>query len=167
MQVRVAIPSDAPFVATVQVDAWRAAYRGLMPERVLEALDAAAKVASWEGFIASENDGVFAAELGAHLIGFVHVCPSRDADADAVGEVGSMYVAPAYWRQRVGTALLREAERWCLSRGFSAVTLWVLEANGAARGFYERFGYSPDGASKRPPKSGLLEVRYRRSPVGR
>lgn len=135
MQIRVAIPSDAPSVATVQVDAWRAAYRGLMPDRVLEALDAAAKVVSWEGFIASVDDGVFAAELGTHLIGFVHVCPSRDADADAVGEVASIYVAPEYWRQRVGTTLLREAERWLLSRGFSVVTLWVLEANGAARRF--------------------------------
>jgi ribosomal protein S18 acetylase RimI-like enzyme len=49
-------------------------------------------------------------------------------------------------------------------RGFAEAILWVFEANTAARGFYERLGWSPDGASKPYEIGGVspLELRYRK-----
>jgi hypothetical protein len=40
-------------------------------------------------------------------------------------------------------------------------TLWVLEGNAQARRFYERRGWSPDGAAREA--FGVLELRYRRA----
>jgi RimJ/RimL family protein N-acetyltransferase len=42
--------------------------------------------------------------------------------------------------------------------------LWVFEANAAARGFYERLGWTPDGAAKPFAIGGAVpvELRYRR-----
>jgi ribosomal protein S18 acetylase RimI-like enzyme len=46
-------------------------------------------------------------------------------------------------------------------RGMTAVTLWVLEGNASARRFYERAGFTDDGARKTYPKTEVPEVRYR------
>src|SRR5438034_2223433 len=46
-------------------------------------------------------------------------------------------------------------------RGFAEVALWVLEENRKARAFYEKYGFEPDGGTRRDPKTEVSEVRYR------
>ena len=48
--------------------------------------------------------------------------------------------------------------------GYRSVTLWVLETNDGARGFYEVLGWAPDGARRVDDERGfpMVEVRYRR-----
>lgn len=163
MTPRVAVSSDALGIARVQVAAWQAAYRGLMEQPLLDSLDPAAKVHSWETFLAAPEHQSFVVETGSQITGYANVCASRDEPNSSTGEVASIYVLPGYWRKGLGSALLRTAERALVAQGHHSVTLWVLAANNPARQFYERSGYAPDGASKLHPKSGLREVRYRRS----
>jgi RimJ/RimL family protein N-acetyltransferase len=48
--------------------------------------------------------------------------------------------------------------------GYRDIVLWVLEENARARRFYERAGYSADGATNVLDRlGGVLEVRYRRA----
>ena len=49
--------------------------------------------------------------------------------------------------------------------GYAQVTLWVLDANSRARSFYEKAGFTADGAVKLEDRGSfqLREVRYRRS----
>jgi len=163
MPPRIAVLSDALGIARVQVAAWQVAYRGLMDQPLLGSLEPAAKLQSWEAFLAAPDHQLFVVEDGSHIAGYAHVCASRDEPNSFAGEVASMYVAPAYWRRGLGTVLLHTAERALTMRGHNSITLWVLEANKSARQFYEHFGYSSDGASKQHPKSGLIEVRYQRT----
>ena len=129
----------------------------------LDSLDPAAKVPSWETFTTAPEHQVFVIEDGSHIAGYAHVCASRDEPDSSTGEVTSIYVLPSLWRKGLGTALLRTAERALIAQGHHSITLWVLEANTLARQFYERSGYLADGAAKLHPKSGLRELRYRRS----
>jgi len=163
MSLRVASSLDALGIASVQVAAWQAAYRGLMDPSLLDSLSAAAKVRAWEGFIAAPDQQVWVFEDDGRVTAYAHAGPSRDEPGSALGEVSSVYVAPSHWRRGQGTALLRTAEAALAARGCEALTLWVLEANDRARSFYEALGYAPDGAAKRHPKSGLVEIRYRRA----
>jgi len=163
MTPRVAVSTDALGIARVQVAAWQAAYRGLMEQALLDSLDSAAKVHSWETFLAAPEHQLFVVEDGLRITGYAHVCASRDEPNSFTGEVASMYVLPSLWRKGLGSALLRTAERALIAQGHHSITLWVLEANNPARQFYERSGYAPDGTSNLHPKSGLREVRYRRS----
>jgi len=56
------------------------------------------------------------------------------------------------WRRRgVGTALIRDAERWAQARGASWVELGVYEFNDDARTFYRSLGYSPVSTKLRKP----------------
>ncbi|HET7235665.1 MAG TPA: GNAT family N-acetyltransferase, partial [Actinomycetota bacterium] len=71
-----------------------------------------------------------------------------DADAtERTGEVYAIYLDP----DRVGTGLGRQLFERAVGdlrdRGFSSVTLWVLQTNERARRFYEVAGWAPDGAS--------------------
>ncbi|MGH7568285.1 MAG: hypothetical protein ACREL9_04815 [Gemmatimonadales bacterium] len=57
------------------------------------------------------------------------------------------------WRALIADAAWR--------RGRREVTLWLLEENAAARGFYERLGFHADGGRKHYPGTEVPEVRYR------
>ena len=100
------------------------------------------------------------------LRGFAHTGPLRDTDIDASAraEVYTVYVDPSAWRQGVGSALMRKIDDFWCSSDVTELTLWVFEANAAARAFYERLGWRPDGARQVDDFGGAhpVEVRYRR-----
>jgi GNAT superfamily N-acetyltransferase len=51
-------------------------------------------------------------------------------------------------------------EKCAVEQGFNEVCLWVLEKNADARLFYEKHGYSPDGAEKLIKFLAATEIRY-------
>jgi ribosomal protein S18 acetylase RimI-like enzyme len=153
---------DADAIAVVQVAAWREAYRGLMPDAVLENLDVASRASTWREILANEDSTCFVAQLQDRVIGFVHVCPCRNVDKEpcSTGEIAAAYCDPSHWRQGWGTALLREALGNLKQQGFCEVTLWVLEENRPGRAFYEKHGFEFEGAKKILAGLDLVELRY-------
>ncbi|GAB7051670.1 GNAT family N-acetyltransferase [Catenuloplanes indicus] len=87
---------------------------------------------------------------------------SGDAGSGGVGEIFAIYVLPAYQRAGGGRLLIAEALRALAADGCGRATLWVLDGNAAARRFYERGGWRPDGHTKRDESRGfpLDEIRY-------
>jgi hypothetical protein len=60
-RVRFATVDDAEAVGRVHVTAWRAAYRGLLPDELLDRLDPATRASTW-------RDGLAAGEVELLLI---------------------------------------------------------------------------------------------------
>src|SRR5512142_1071132 len=98
------------------------------------------------GLISDENVGVFVAETGGNLIGFVHAMmrdtpplpifvPRRSAIVD------SIVVRSSYQNQGTGRLLMNKIEDWALMKGASSIELNVYEFNETAISFYERLGY--------------------------
>lgn len=168
--VRPAKPEDAPAIARVHVRSWQVAYRGLVPDVVLDALSTEHREDSWRKRLAEDGDASFTlvAELNGDVAGFCSVtAPSRDDDAgDRTCEVTAIYVDPDAWRAGVGRALLDAALNQLRQDGCEEATLWVFAQNAGANAFYERFGFAPDGREVRHEGSGQMEVRLRRSLVG-
>jgi GNAT superfamily N-acetyltransferase len=167
MAIRVATVSDARSIAEVQVAGWKAAYRGLMPDSVLDGLSVPQRETIWQRVIAEQKFQLLVAEEGGKIVGFVDFGPSRDADAGSAftGEILAIYVDPNRWHEGIGQGLLETALSGLKSAGFSEATIWVLDSNARARVFYERAGFSFDGATKREIVGGnaeIQEVRYRR-----
>jgi len=164
-RVRLAVPVDAPALAKVHVDAWRAAYRGLVPNERLAKLSYARGA---ENFLRSMREGpevIYAVEEAGAVVGFLTLGPCRGADLDAetVGEIWGIYLAPERWRLGIGTRLCRHGEAILGARGCRSVILWVFAENTRARRFYEAMGYAPDGVTKQRDFGIPLEVvRYRR-----
>jgi RimJ/RimL family protein N-acetyltransferase len=166
MQVRQATPADARRIAQIHIKTWRAAYRGQVPDAVLDALDADKRAIFWNNHLATQARGTLVVELEKVIIGFCDLVPSRDKDSnpDEVGEIAAMYVQPEFWRKGAGGVLCRFALRAARLQKYLSVALWVLASNVAARKFYEAMGFSFDGATKVEQSSNnyeLHEVRYR------
>jgi GNAT superfamily N-acetyltransferase len=58
------------------------------------------------------------------------------------GHLGMIAVTEAAEGRGAGAALLRAAEDWARSHGYTRLTLNVFEQNGRARRVYERAGFS-------------------------
>ena len=155
---------DAYVIAKLHVATWQAAYRGLLPDDYLDSLSINARVRSWTQRLRT-GSRVLLAEREARLVGFVSYGSSRDEDAaEEVGELYAIYVQPQAWGTGVGRALHDAAVGSLSAGGLEAATLWVLDSNERARGFYAGQGWRPDGRVKTDERPGatLTEVRYRR-----
>lgn len=67
------------------------------------------------------------AEVGGDVVGFAHVCPSRDPfSGQTTGEVTAIYLRKAYWGCGTGRRFFSEAMDWLRALGFEYAPLWVL-----------------------------------------
>lgn len=166
MRLRPASSGDVPELARVQAEAWRVAYRGIVPDRVLASVDEREIAAGWEQLLARLPRGTLVAERNGCVVGLAATGPSRDGDAVPLGtgEVYSLYVEPASWGEGVGERLLKGALQVLLVEEYAEATLWVLRENLRARAFYERAGLVLEAASTRVVEkegTSLPHVRYR------
>jgi L-amino acid N-acyltransferase YncA len=152
--IRLAVVSDAPAVAGVHVRSWQAAYRGLMPDSLLDNLSVEARTAGWAREIPSGQ--VWVALSGDQVVGFASAGPSRDADA--AYELYAIYLLPTAW----GTGLALPLAEAAIGSE-QDVIVWVLDENERARRFYERLGFQADGVTRDETLGSavLKEVRYR------
>lgn len=91
------------------VRTWQVAYRGLMPDEVLDGLSVEQREEMWrQALTGEESPAVYVAVEDGTVVGFCAVAaPSRDDDAeDGVAESGAIYVEPDVWRTGVGRALM-------------------------------------------------------------
>lgn len=164
--IRKASPGDTPAIERLRIDAWRTAYRGLVPSSYLDRLDPERGAERLRLYLAERREDVWVAESEGRLAGFVMFGPSRDGDAsdeDSTGEIRGLYVAPESWRRGIGKALCACAESHSLGAGFAEISLWVLKGNAHARRFYESRAFFSDGAEKRYLLGEFLPaVRYRK-----
>lgn len=100
------------------------------------------------------------------IIGFVTFGPSRDADAQGLGEIYALYVDPTRHQAGAGRLLMTEARRRLVDLGIEEAVLWVLQGNDRAARFYEREGWEPDGATREEnPYDIVSNVRRFRRPL--
>lgn len=142
MRVRPAEPDDAAAIAEVHVRSWRAGYRALLPEPVLDGLSVHVRRRAWEERIGDQARSVLVADDGGAVAGFCAVAPAE-------GEIAALYVDPERWRRGVGGALLDAGLDLLRECGAAEVVVWLIGTNEAARRLYERFGFVTDGAEKR------------------
>lgn len=163
MHIRAAVAGDAGPIARVHVRAWRLAYRGILPPRVLDALSEQRREVVWAERIAA-NARILVADMDGAVDGWISFGPSHDDDATpSDGEVYGLYVAPDCWFKGIGAALLTEARRTLSALGYRVARLWVFEANDRASLFYGRQGFTLEpGLRQLYERDGATapEVRY-------
>jgi ribosomal protein S18 acetylase RimI-like enzyme len=167
MTVRMATPDDADAIERVRTDTWRAAYRGLMPDTVLDALTYDGTRRREYMKTMSVTQFMLVAEHDREIVGFVNGGPTRFADAAHPGEIYAIYVLPAHHGHGHGSSLMRAGARELIARGWRGMHLWVLRDNAPSRLFYERMGgrYTHD---REDPGQGvtLIESGYAWDDIG-
>jgi GNAT superfamily N-acetyltransferase len=149
VRIREATPEDARAIAEVHVASWRWAYDGMIPDAFLRELSVDDRERLWSEKLAAGTGMLLAEGERGRVEGFVAFGPSEDPEADkaGVGEVLAIYVRPDVAGTGVGRELFARANEALGRGGFRKAMLWVLEANDRARRFYERAGWSWDGAT--------------------
>lgn len=165
--VREMTADDCGAVATVRVGGWRWAYAGLIPRAYLDAMSVEEDAARLRARLA-EGDERFVnvvAERDGHVVGWGCFGPCRDEEVPVgAGELYTLYAHPDHVSTGVGRTLLDTLLKRAAAQGHSSLLLWVLEENHRARRFYEKAGFTPDGAAEPFEVDGVAvpEVRYAR-----
>ena len=90
------------------------------------------------------------------------VLAGPDPDDPGVGHLARLYVHPDSWGRGIGSRLYAVALRDLTDRGFTEVTLWVLEGNRRARDWYERLGWTQtEGRKTTYAPAYIDDVQYR------
>lgn len=142
-----------PAVEAVRIATWKVAYRGILPDDLLDAMKVEDERVRW--LVSRLADGdvpTFVAVASGDVIGFATVGPSRDEDLMG-RELYGIYLLPDHWSTGAGHALVEACG--------VLDSVWVLEGNDRARRFYEREGFALDGATKvLEHLGGAVELRY-------
>jgi ribosomal protein S18 acetylase RimI-like enzyme len=161
--VRPARTDDAEGIALVHTTSWQAAYRGLIGDEYLDAIDVGERTRRWVQILADAREKeqrILVADVAGQVRGFATGGSNRDADLVGEAEVYAIYVHPDVWGTGVGAALMSDLLD-ALEGASRTVSLWVIGANDRARTFYRRFGFADDGQG-RVEVIGGADVRERR-----
>jgi len=169
--IRDAVSSDAPAIAEVHVESWRAAYAGLLPQMVLDGLSIAQRTRHWRHVLGPESrDRVVVAERDGDVLGFANVGPSHDADTGpTTGQLGTIYLRSDAWGTGIGRQVHDAGLERLMAAGYDRAILWMLSTNARASRFYERQGWRLDGRIRVQQFGGAVVIDYRwegRLPLG-
>lgn len=99
-----------------------------------------------QGLLADEDHGLFVAESGGRVAGFLHVVvhdtpPIPILVPRRLAVVDNLVVRRDLRRAGIGRALMERAEQWAREQGATEIDLTVFEFNAGAIAFYRSLGY--------------------------
>jgi GNAT superfamily N-acetyltransferase len=162
--LRDARPGDAYAMADLNVRAWRAFFPGLVPQALIDGMEAEPRARYWEEHLPSAPpERTWVAERGGRVVGLTHVGPGRDPDASGAAELYGMYVEPEVIGTGVGRVLMTAALEHFRSGPWQEAILWTLPGDHRAARFYRAWGWEPEGVAKtgHSPLGDIDSVRYR------
>lgn len=153
VSARIAWAEDAPAIAAVQVEAWRASYAEMLPTEVLDGLDADQIAEGWRQALGRPGDArnrVLVALERNLVTGFLVTGPSSDPDCDPVsmGQLTDLTVDPHKRGVGHGSRLLQSGADTLVADRFERAVMWLPAGDDATRAFLASAGWGPDGAHR-------------------
>jgi GNAT superfamily N-acetyltransferase len=143
LHVREATRADAAAIARLHLDNWRMAYRGIVPDDLLDGITALSRLRHWDGVLADADGAEFvyvAEEAGGRLLGIASGGPEMGGDPCYRGELYVLHVRPEARGRGVGRALMRAVAGRLAAGGITTLLVWMLRENAPARRFYAALG---------------------------
>jgi GNAT superfamily N-acetyltransferase len=137
--VRRAKDQDVAAIAQVHDEAWRLAYRGVIPGRDLERM-VERRGASWWRNAIRRQAVVLVMEIGGTVVGYATLGPTRMKALPYAGEIYEIYLKPEYQGLGFGRHLFAAARAELVRYGMRSFAVRVLKANAPAGQFYQRLG---------------------------
>ncbi len=139
IEVRRAKPSDAGAVATAHDEAWRTAYRGIIPGAELEKLISRRGPAWWENAV-RKGSRVSLLVFGEHVAGYANYGRNRARSLFYDGEIYELYLRPEFQGLGFGRRLFSAARKDLVQSGLKSLVVWALSDNEPAMDFYRALG---------------------------
>lgn len=164
MIVRKPSKDDVRGLAEAHVRSWQAAYKGQIPDHILDNLSVDRREKDWRQLLGSPSNKVLVAEAEQRIVAFSSFGPVRDEELDknSVGEVYAIYALEEFWDRGIGRKLMEASLADLREMNCSMVKIWLLDTNQRAISFYQKFGFTADGAQKVEVRGGveLRHIRY-------
>jgi ribosomal protein S18 acetylase RimI-like enzyme len=135
IEIRRAQPSDAKAVADTHDEAWRSAYRGIIPGPELERLITRRGVDWWDGAI-RKGSRISIIVFGEHIAGYANYGRNRARSLVYDAEIYEIYLRPEFQGLGFGRRLFNAARRDLLQSGMNSLVVWALSDNEPAVAFY-------------------------------
>lgn len=163
--IREAAGPDLEAIGALHLASRIAAYAGIVSADDLAGTTPAAMADWWRERWRWERDEhrFTVADVDGTIAGFTYAGPDEEPDAAVLHAI---HVTPGRVGSGLGRLLLADVEAWFGTHPeWHRATLWVLEGNTRARGFYEHHGWRPDGTTRIAPIGNAMvpQVRYARS----
>lgn len=147
MKIRIRKATNADYESLFDLfDEIDSLHRDNLPGRFKKANGPAREKDYFSALIENENIGLFVAERGNELVGFVHVIVTEAPTIPIVvprrfAILDSIVVKANYRQHGIGKMLMDKMQEWALEKGATSIELNVYEFNEHAISFYERLGY--------------------------
>ena len=154
---------DAAAIARVHALSWQTAYRGIVPDEFLDAIDVEVWAERHRRNMAEDPEEFVScvAEAQGEIVGWALGGPNRDASLEFSSELFTIYLHPDFLRRGIGRRLTAAVAEALVAAGSGSMLVWALAENRPARRFYEALGgrYLTE---KEQPIGGvsLMEVAY-------
>lgn len=144
-EVRQATLDDAPAIGQVRAETWRAAYRGIVPDKFLDAIDSVRWGERQRDMMLDAPEGYInmVAETEGKVVGWAAGGFNREGDTRCRGELYALYILPEWQRRGIGFKLTLAVAQHLQFLDINSMIVWALEANLPARRFYEALGGIP------------------------
>ena len=152
---------DEQTLAYIQTESWKAAFRDILTEDVLEKHTDLSRAEDMYGRLLAEGKGngyILEIEGKAHCIAYWD--KARDSDMAEAAEIICIHSLPSNWRKGCGSRMMDRLLDDIAAAGYSKAVLWVFEENRRARGFYEAMGFA--ATEKIKPALGTTEICYQK-----
>ncbi len=162
MEIRKAAPEDAFEFASCHIASWRSAYQGIVPDEYLNRLTAEKWAERFQKNLKEQKEYSYLCAVHENQIaGILILGKSRDEDKPLAGEICAIYLKEEFWSKGLGGEMMAYALKSFKNENLCEAILWVLEENGRARRFYEKYGFVSDGVKKEITLGKpLTEIRY-------
>ena len=139
IKIRWSKPADTTALAALHRDAWRYAYRGIIPGISLERM-IARRGPDWWRRMHRSGLRVLVLEFDNRVAGYATFGPCRTQSLAQRGEIYELYVRPEFQGVGFGKHLFGEARRYLRARGLVSLLVWALAGNDLACRFYMALG---------------------------
>ena len=140
--LRLSEPGDAAALAALHAEAWRYAYRGIIPGIVLERMIARRGPRWWDPRRGPEHRALLL-EFDGRITGYATFGRCRRRSTPPLGEIYELYVKPECHGAGFGRALFAESRRRLRLRHMCGLIVWALAENELACAAYAALGGRP------------------------
>lgn len=169
--VRPATSADVPAIARIHVAGYEEAYRGLVPDEVIDSRTVEVRERVWRRRLSAERprEFVLVGELDGAVRAFVSGRQAADGEVEtpdpAIGCWENLYTDPALLGDargfQVALEVHRGVERAFAEHGFREAVCFAIEGNDRAAKFFDLMGWKADGTSREV--EGMVQHRRRRT----
>ncbi len=157
--IRPAVPEDAPVLARIQTEAWKAAFGGILsPEALAQATNPEEAQAMHAFVLEHQLAHVSLQCIDGTPQGMTAWSENRDNLGCDTAELICIHSLPQFWGHGYGAHMIQHALEEAKHAGYVRLVLWVFEGNERARRFYEKHGFHL--TERKQENLGATEVMY-------